>query len=353
MMTSIPPEHQAAVTEALAGIYTLDELMARTFPEPKWAVDGLITEGACILGGRPKAGKSWFSNQLGIAVATGRHFLAHYPTRAGSVLYLALEDTARRLKKRSSMLLAGMGIADHKPLCIVNTWPRADKGGTAAVNAWLDTHPDARLVIVDTLAKARRLVKNGDSSYQADYQAMDDFQKIGLERGISVVLNTHTRKPAKGQEMDDEDPLDEINGTTGLTGSADTVLVLTRKRRGGLGKLFVTGRDIEEEHDLHLQFSRDTGLWTIRTDNSHDDGLTPERRNLLTLVKSHDGAITIGETATGLGVPAATARQLLKRATDDGHLARDKRGKYALPLSQGHNVTNSTETHTMDIMTAK
>ena len=38
--------------------YNAFDLMNMNFPEPKWAVPGLLTEGLNILAGKPKHGKS-------------------------------------------------------------------------------------------------------------------------------------------------------------------------------------------------------------------------------------------------------------------------------------------------------
>jgi hypothetical protein len=55
--------------------WTVAELLAADFPEPRWAVPGLVPVGLCILAGRPKVGKSWLALQLACAVATDGHFL--------------------------------------------------------------------------------------------------------------------------------------------------------------------------------------------------------------------------------------------------------------------------------------
>ncbi|MGH3326786.1 MAG: AAA family ATPase, partial [Streptomycetales bacterium] len=39
--------------------FTADELMAMEFPEPRWAVPGILAEGVNLLAGPPKVGKSW------------------------------------------------------------------------------------------------------------------------------------------------------------------------------------------------------------------------------------------------------------------------------------------------------
>ncbi|MGW3245055.1 AAA family ATPase [Streptomyces sp. NPDC001070] len=38
--------------------WTADQLVAAEFPEPKWAVPGILSEGVNLLAGPPKVGKS-------------------------------------------------------------------------------------------------------------------------------------------------------------------------------------------------------------------------------------------------------------------------------------------------------
>ena len=73
----------------------------------KWAISNLVPEGASILAGRPKIGKSWLTLNLALAVASGGVALGKIPVEAGQVLYLALEDGQRRLQKRLKSVSIG------------------------------------------------------------------------------------------------------------------------------------------------------------------------------------------------------------------------------------------------------
>jgi RecA-family ATPase len=57
-----------------------------------------VPEGCILLAGPPKVGKSWLTLGLGLSVASGGKALGRIDVTAGQVLYLALEDTPRRLK---------------------------------------------------------------------------------------------------------------------------------------------------------------------------------------------------------------------------------------------------------------
>jgi hypothetical protein len=87
--------------------WTAAELLAEEFPEPRWAVPGIVPEGCILLAGPPKVGKSWLTLGLGLSVASGGKALGRLAVPAGPVLYLALEDTPRRLKARLLKMLAG------------------------------------------------------------------------------------------------------------------------------------------------------------------------------------------------------------------------------------------------------
>ncbi|SDM39655.1 AAA domain-containing protein [Nonomuraea maritima] len=116
--------------------WTADELMAMTFPEPRWAVPGIIAEGLSLLAGPPKVGKSWLSLGLGIAVASGSKALEAIELEPGPVLYLALEDTARRLQNRMGKILSGQPAP--KDLTLATTCPTLPQGGDEAIARWLD-----------------------------------------------------------------------------------------------------------------------------------------------------------------------------------------------------------------------
>src|SRR5688572_20122765 len=59
--------------------WTATDLIATEFPEPRFAVPGLIPEGLTLFAGAPKLGKSWLGLGLGIAVASGGRALGSVP----------------------------------------------------------------------------------------------------------------------------------------------------------------------------------------------------------------------------------------------------------------------------------
>src|SRR5690606_9258812 len=81
-------------------VITAQELMTRQFPPPRWAIPDLLPEGLTVLAGKPKCGKSWLALNIAFAVASGGQALGYINVQKGEVLYLALEDSPRRLQGR-------------------------------------------------------------------------------------------------------------------------------------------------------------------------------------------------------------------------------------------------------------
>ena len=61
---------------------------------------------------------------------------------------------------------------------------------------------------------------------------------------------------------DVSDPFNEVSGSTGITGAADTNFVLKRSRANETGTLLATGRDIAYQ-ELTLKFDNRSHLWEL------------------------------------------------------------------------------------------
>ncbi|HVF03118.1 MAG TPA: AAA family ATPase [Rubrobacteraceae bacterium] len=323
-------EARKAVNEILAeanglslvlnNAFTAEELMAKVFPEPKWIVPGVLPEGATILAGSPKTGKSWMALGIGVAVASGGTALGGKPVEPGSVLYLALEDNPRRLQGRLSKVLAG-----EKPphgLVLTDRWPRLGEGGLEAMEAWLISHPDARLVIVDTLEKIRSK-GSGRNVYREDYEAVAPLLSLAAQYNVAVLVVHHLRKGSA------DDPLDEVSGSHGLTGGVDGVLVLKRERGRADAFLFVTGRDIEQERELALSWDPATASWKIAGDAEEYRG-SKERAKIVECVRSAQGPMGPKEASDALGKDYNATKQLMWKMSNDGDLRSVGSGKYVV-----------------------
>ncbi|GAA4422030.1 AAA family ATPase [Actinokineospora soli] len=322
-----PDDPPTAPAPALRTAWTADELMAADFPEPKWAVRGVICEGVNLIAGPPKVGKSWLSLGLGLDIAAGNPAFGSIATDPGPVLYLALEDTARRLQSRMGKLLSGRRAP--RGLTLATECPPLAEGGDKAIAGWLDRHDDARMVVIDVLQKVRGGEKSASSQYAADYAAIGRVKRIADHYGIAVLVVTHVRKQGA------DDFLQTVSGTNGIAGAADAVLVLDRARGNADGHLHVTGRDVEE-NEYALAFDPAHGAWTMLDGPAIDHMVSDTRGAILRYLREHQG--TGPKTiAAATDQPYDNVKRTCARMADAGQLTRDGTGRYFVPIPNGDN----------------
>jgi hypothetical protein len=299
--------------------YSLAQALALDFSEPRWAIPGLLPEGLTVLAGAPKIGKSWLLLDWALAVASGWPALGGLPVERGAVLYAALEDTPRHIKGRTTRLLGGRAF----PVGRITVRHQLPSGTTALADALADalrTHPRTRLVMLDTLAKVRPPRRSRDW-YAHDYALGGALQQLAHEFRVALVVSTHLTKRQAA------DPLDQVCGSIGVTASADTTLILRRKRWQAEGTLLITGRDTEER-ELALRF--DGAQWT-RLGPAAAITLSPERAAVLDLLRTAAGPLAIRDVAATLDKEYDAAKKLLWTMGRDGQVQRVAPGQYALP----------------------
>ena len=295
-------------------------------PEPRYAVPGILVSGLAMLAAKPKIGKSWMALDWAIAVASGGKALGAIDVlEAGDVLYLALEDSRKRIQTRIWRL---MGDGFPPRLGFAWQWPKMDDGGIAKLEGWLQAHRDARLVVIDVWKRVRQTRKRGADPYGEDYEHMVELKTLADRYNVTVLVIHHTRKAEAA------DVLDEVSGTGGIAGALDSVLVLHRSRTAADAELWITGRDIEEGHKA-LRF--DKGIWTLLGESS-DVGRSQERQNILAAVTAVTGGLTPAETADALGKPRGAVRQLMWKMLLAGDLERGSNTKY-VPGVTGNSVS--------------
>ena len=115
---------------------------------------------------------------------------------------------------------------------------------------FLEDFPKTKLVIIDTLQKVRDSKGSAGKvgMYGNDYDDISSIKRIADEHDISIILVHHLRKLKDG-----DDPFNEVSGSTGITGAADTNYVLKRKRSSRDATLLACGRDVEYQ-ELTLRF---------------------------------------------------------------------------------------------------
>lgn len=321
-------------------IKSMAELLQKEIPEPKYAIDGLLCEGVTLLVSPPKKGKSWMAANIAFAVAFGGEALGSIPVPEGDVLYLDLESNERRLQYRARKILGNSNVAPER-LYYATEWKLLADGGLKEIEEWLIQHPNARLIIIDTLKCVRTTARGRQDPYTIDYEAIAPLSKLGRDHHVSILVVHHTRK------AESDDPFALVSGTYGLTGAADGVWVLMRARRDTGSILHVTSRDFEER-ELALKWDRKIFSWTI-AGNVDDLLISKERREIIEQV-ALGGVMTPKEVASALKRNEVATRKLMAAMNRDGQLANDGSGHYSISINNGNssNYSNPSNSSNSD-----
>ena len=326
----IPPsaiaEMPAVSGDWKSSVVTAEALRTKQFSVPQIILPGLICEGVTILASKPKVGKSWLALDVCIATAANRFTLGSLRPKTGDVLYLALEDSQRRLQRRVDRILSAVSEAWPGRLTMATEWRRVDEGGLDDIREWCDDVTEPILIVIDTLAKIRSAKGSNKSAYDVDYEAIAGLHKIANRRGIAIVIIHHTRK------MGADDAFDTVSGTLGLTGAADTILVLDK--RAGAVTLHARGRDIEES-ETALQFNKETCRWTILGAAGEVHRSNERSRIIEALTGASDGLRVTEIKALAEFSGRGAVDVMLSKMVKAGEIERLGRGLYGLPSDVG------------------
>ena len=277
-----------------------EELQNRTYEPTHFLVDELIPEGLHILAGAPKIGKSWLALWLCLCVSQGQP-LWNFTTVQGEVLYLSLEDSFQRIQTRLFDLTEDAPLTLHFAI-MADTLKH---GLEQQIEQFLTEYPDTKLVVIDTLQRVRGT--GSDSNlYANDYQDIGILKQLADRRPIAILLIHHLRK------LHDDDPMNMISGSTGLSGAADSTFVLQKNSRlANIASLHCTGRDIPDR-TLKLEFGEEDHVWKLLEDSKPCGGAS--KISALQLVHLFSALLSADPAYTG------TPSALSAKIDSDGRL---------------------------------
>lgn len=318
------------------------DLIAHPPEAPVEIVSGLVPAGLSLLASAPKVGKSWLAYQTAVAVAQGGEVLAQQASK-GDVLYLALEDGQFRAWSRiTSILKRTTGRADMRPdaadLEVAFLAGRGDEL-VEQVEEWLARHPDAAMVLIDTLQKVRPGSSGRRNQYELDVEDVGRILEITKRHpriGLQIVHHDTKASRAPGSDF-----VDAVSGTSGIGGSVDSILVLRRQRHETTGTLDVTGKDIREALH-HLSYDGERPFWSI----DPLGGLTDEQKEVIEWLK-HNGPAGPSAIGEGLGIDKSNVHRRLSRLVELGLARKAGKGLYRTHI-YFKKADNDDNTHNTD-----
>ena len=283
-------------TTRLPKTITAGALLATPIPPVKWIIPGLLPAGLAIFAGPSKAGKSWLTLWLCLQISQGKSVWGR-EIEPRTVLYFSLEDTLGRLQERLYQLVDAE--EDPERLILQTESHGIGQGLEEQIVSFIHAYPDISLIVIDTLQKVRKTERNG-SMYANDYRDIGALKELADKYGICILLIHHLRKQTAS------DPFDQISGSTGLMGVADTSWVMQRKRMSQTADILLTGRDMDDR-TLHLR--EEHCVWTL------EDEETAEEREIKAVP---DYLWKAAEYIESVGNWQGTASELLEAARIEG-----------------------------------
>ncbi len=305
-----------------------NDLVETDFPPPMRLFDGLMHEGMLLLGGKSKRGKSWLMLDIALSLACGIHALRHFRCEAPRpVLYIALEDGARRIKERGQLIQPALRTT-KKPLDFLHESPTLSPQSIANLREVI-LQKGYALVVIDVLTLVEPKGKNGEKGYHEAYEMFSPLQDLRREHPFCLAMLTHLRK------SDADDVFDALHGSVAYQGAQDALWVLERKPKDDYAFLHVRDKD-DGDHEYALHFTE--GHWEYIGEGEEHKG-TQQQRKVIRVLHEEGHALSIRDLMRACGVDEAQYeqfRKMLIRLAKDDLIHRTDRGLYAASIRSTH-----------------
>ena len=214
---------------------------------PRWLVDPLWARAAVgVLGGAPKACKSWLALDLAVSVASGTPCLGAFDVAdAGPVLIYMAEDAASAVKARLAGICRARGLDLTSANIQVITAPalRLDRGrDQARLRDAVHRHAP-RLLVLDPFVRVHRIDENDAKAVSAVLGYLRTLQR---QHDTAVLVVHHARKNGNGAQTGLS-----LRGSGDFFAWADSLLHVRRHKDGLL--LTIEHRSAAAPDPLRLQ----------------------------------------------------------------------------------------------------
>ena len=260
-----------SATQFLSKFNVLDAaaLASLKLPPLEFLCDKILpNSGLAMLAGAPKAGKSWQ------VLCMAKDML-----QAGKpVFYIAAEDNNRRLQGRinSVFITPPEGLICHAGLSQDEAIPRGQSALKYLEEIALRYAPSC--IIIDTVASILKPHgKSGDYNVSVDEYAA--LRKLAHKQKMAILVVHHTKKTTEVSLS----PLEQILGSTGITATVETILVMENIIGKKDRKLHVTGKDVEQ-NEFYLAWN---GAGYDFCEDAEVAGLGPVQLEVYELIKQY------------------------------------------------------------------
>lgn len=292
------------------------KILRTDYPDIKSLIEGIMTPGVWFVYGKPKVGKSWLASQIALAVGTGG-MVFDKPVRPGKVLYLALEDGERRLKRRMTLQQWGVNAqVDYMlpkqfrdEIGFLNT-----EGGKRLLHH-IEKH-NYLLTVIDTFSRAINL---NQLKSELMTEAISPFQEFAQAQDRNFLFVDHEPKRSEGETT----AITGLYGGVAKSGMADGLWRLYKERGKG-AKIDIEGRDLEDAYSLKLRFDKQLCFWYSEGDAEAIE-ITERRKEVLDAL-ANLGKCNLGQLEDATGQAKGHLHTRLQDLVTEGIVIREKKG---------------------------
>jgi hypothetical protein len=198
--------------------------MAEVAEDPgraRWLVQSLWTSsGAGVLGGQPKAGKTWLALDIALSVASGTPCLGAFPVpEPGPVLLYLAEDSAANARDRVSGLCQHRGVNLNEVDLMLLSTPllRLDRSDHAQRLTATVANIRPRLLVLDPFVRVQSIDENSATEVSRLLSGLTDLKRAFH---LAILLVHHVRKNGSGH------PGQTLRGSSDLRAWGDSNLFL-------------------------------------------------------------------------------------------------------------------------------
>jgi hypothetical protein len=225
----------------------------RDLGRPRWLVESLWTAaGAGVLGGQPKAGKTWLALEMAVSVASGTPCLGSFAVAdPGPVLLFLAEDSPADAHDRVSALCAHRGVdLSCLDLLLLST-PVLRLDSTIDTDRLTATVENVRprLLVLDPFVRVQSVDENSASEVS---RVLARLTALKRTHDLAILVVHHVRKNASGH------PGQSLRGSGDLRAWGDSNLFL--RHRGDSLELSGEHRSAPAMDPVALELVHDRGV---------------------------------------------------------------------------------------------
>lgn len=219
--------------------------------EPSWLIRNMVPwNGVTLISGPAKHGqKSWLAYAMAIACASGKGRSPLAPSEAVPVWYINREGGGKFFARRLAKLANSLGVAAQEledNLLLTHGGDfHLDNPEHVRRALHVIEKRHIKLLFIDTLGRSRARI--GDENSARDMDVLIDALMKFREAGASVVVVHHVNKATPINTDVWPDTMNDVRGSTALTGAVDVHIAVRRYRIDGarevLRYMMLTGKD--------------------------------------------------------------------------------------------------------------